>query len=124
MRNKLILIACTIGLTLSACTHKSEIKTETGIVVEKQFSPSFDGKGTGMGYSTSGNLVVTNNNVHKAEQFVLVFKCEHNTLFTVDRKELYLTLEKGDTITIQYREILNSDNEVKDLDFVTATKYQ
>lgn len=123
MRKKLFLLASFAGLALNACTHKSEIKTETGVVVEKQFSPSFDGKGSGMGYSTSGDLVVTNNNVHKAEQFVLVFKCEHNTLFTVDRKELYLTLEKGDTVTIQYREVLNSDNEVKDLDFVTATKH-
>lgn len=123
MRNKLIAVMCTIGLTLSACTHKSEIKTEMGLVVEKQFSPSFDGKGSGLGYSTSGNLVVTDNNVHKAEQFVLVFKCEHNTLFTVDRKELYLTLEKGDTVNIQYQEVLNKDNEVKDLDFITATKH-
>ena len=53
---------------------------------------------------------------------MLVFKCQHNTVFTIDRKELYTNLDKGDTVDIQYYELLNSDNEVKDFDFVMATK--
>lgn len=111
-----------VVLFFSSCTHNSELKHENGIVVEKQFSPSFDGSGTGVGFSTGGNMVVTSNDVHKAEQFMLVFKCQHNTVFTIDRKDLYTILEKGDTVDIQYYEMLNSDNVVKDFDFVTAVK--
>ena len=111
-----------VVLFFSSCTHKSEMKHENGIVVEKQFSPSFDGSGTGVGFSTGGNMVVTSNDVHKAEQFMLVFKCQHNTVFTIDRKDLYTNLEKGDTVDIQYYELLNSDNVVKDFDFLTALK--
>jgi hypothetical protein len=111
-----------VVLFFSSCTHKSELKHENGIVVEKQFSPSFDGSGTGVGFSTGGNMVVTSNDVHKAEQFMLVFKCEHNTVFAIDRKDLYTNLEKGDTVDIQYYEMLNSDNVVKDFDFVNAVK--
>lgn len=111
-----------VVLFFSSCHHNSELKHENGVVVEKQFSPEFNGSGTGVGFSTGGNMVVTSNDVHKCEQFMLVFKCQHNTVFTIDRKDLYTNLDKGDTVDIQYYEILNSDNEVKDFDFVTATK--
>lgn len=111
-----------VVLFFSSCTHKSELKHENGIVVEKQFSPEFNGSGMGVGMSSSGKMVVTSNNVHKSEQFMLVFKCEHNTVFTIDRKDLYTNLEKGDTVDIQYYELLNSDNVVKDFDFVNAVK--
>jgi hypothetical protein len=111
-----------VVLFFSSCTHKSELKHENGIVVEKQFSPEFNGSGMGVGFTSSGKTIITSNNVHKAEQFMLVFKCQHNTVFTIDRKDIYTNLEKGDTVDIQYYEILNSDNELKDFDFVNAVK--
>lgn len=109
-------------LFFSSCHHNSELKHEKGVVVEKQFSPEFNGSGSGVGISTGGNVVVTSNNIHKREQFMIVFKCQHNILFTIDRKDLYMNLDKGDTVDIKYYEILNRKNEVKDFDFVTATK--
>ena len=111
-----------IVLLFSSCYHKSKLKHENGIVVEKQFSAEFHGAGTGLGMSSSGNIVVTSNDIHKAEQFMIVLKCEHNTVFTIDRKDLYANLEKGDTVDIQYYELLNDDNVVKDFDFVNAVK--
>jgi len=109
-------------LLFFSCTHNSELKHESGIVVEKQFSPEFNGNGSGVGISTGGDMVITSNTIHKAEQFMIVFKCQHNVVFAINRKELYTNLNKNDTVDIQYYEILNSDNEVKDFDFVTATK--
>jgi hypothetical protein len=111
-----------ISLLFCSCYHKSELKHEKGVVVEKQFSAEFNGHGTALGMSSNGNVLVTSNAIHKAEQFMIVLKCEHNTIFTIDRKNLYANLEKGDTVDIQYYELLNDDNIVKDFDFVNAVK--
>jgi hypothetical protein len=53
---------------------------------------------------------------------MLVFKCEHDVVFTIDNQQLYTDLNKGDSVSIRYFEILNNDNEVVDLDFVSAIK--
>lgn len=113
-----------IILLFTSCLHKSQLKHENGIVVEKQFSPELNEHGSGLGISTGGHMVVTSNDYHKAEQFLIVFKCEHNTVFTIDRKDLYANLEKGDRVDIQYYELLNDDNIVKRFDFVNALKLQ
>lgn len=118
MKNYLIL-----GLfIIASCTHKSELKKEKGYIVEKQFSPEFNSSSTDFGMSTNGGAMITTNTVHKPEQFLLVFKCEHNVIFTIDNKQLYTTLNKNDSVFISYQEILNKDNEVVDLDFVSAVK--
>ncbi len=116
------LLVISILFLCCSCYQKSELKKETGIVVEKQFSPEFNGSGTGVGFSTSGNMTVTQTDIHKSEQFMVVFKCEHNTVFAVNRKDVYTNLEKGDTVTIYYYELLNGDNVVKDFEFYTAKK--
>lgn len=115
-----------IGLLLLvlfvSCYHKSELKTEKGFVVEKAYSPEFDGNGSGFGMTTGGHGVITSQNVHKGEQFILVFKCEHNTVFSIEQKQLYTNLNKGDSVDIKFYEILNKSGEIKDYEFVTATK--
>jgi len=113
-----LLLAC----ACTACTHKSAIKHESGVIVEKQYSPSFDGSGTSVGFTSGGHMVVTDNSIHKDEQFTLVFKCQHNTVFSINRADLYARLNKGDTVDIQYMDVINYDNQVVDYDFVTATK--
>lgn len=118
--NKIILI---IGiLPILSCTHESELKQECAVVIEKQFSPEFNGSGSGVGMSSGGDLVVTSNSVHKCEQFMLVFKCEHNTVFSIDKKQLYNDLNKGDSVIIYYKEILNYKNEIVDFNFINAIK--
>ncbi len=118
---KLIFIFASV--LVFSCTHKSEIKYESGVVVEKQFSPEFSGSGMGVGYDLkSGGTSIHTNNIHKDEQFLLVFKCQHGVVFTIERKDLYATLEKGDTVRIEYKEILDSKDRIKDFDFITATK--
>jgi hypothetical protein len=119
---KKLLTIILLLVVLTSCHHKSLIKSERGFIVEKQFSPSFTAVGTGVGMSMSGNMVVTTNTSHKPEQFMLVFKCEHDVVFTIDNQQLYTDLNKGDSVSIRYFEILNNDNEVVDLDFVSAIK--
>lgn len=117
---KSLLILITL-ITLASCAKKSELKHESGTVIEKQFSPELNGSGTGLGISPNGPTIISES-IHKPEQYLLIIKCEHNTLFSIDRKNLYMTLEKGDTIDIQYYEYVNGDGEVVDFDFVGATK--
>lgn len=120
MKNAKLIIAA--SLFLASCYHNSELKSEKGVVVEKSYSPEFNGEGSSVGLSTSGHMIVSDNSIHKQEQFVVVFKCEHGVVFSINRNALYANLEKGDTVNITYYERLNMDNEVKSLDFVNAFK--
>jgi hypothetical protein len=104
------------------CNKRSELKHETGYIIEKQFSPEFNGSGSGLGITTGGDLVISESAIHEKEHFMLVVKCEHNTIFTIDRKDLYAKLDKGDTIDIKYYEYTNSEGKVVRFDFVNATK--
>lgn len=116
---KLLILA---AITIFSCTHRSELLHESGVVVDKVYSPEFDGNGMGTGFSTSGNLTVSSVNVHKKEQFVIVFKCQHGTVFTINQKSLYYKLDKGDTVSIDYYNKVNRRGTVKDYEFVDANK--
>ena len=109
-----------IIITLS-CNHYSEVKYEGGVVLEKSFSPEFKATGSGVGFSSGGHTVFTQTEISKQEQFVILFKCDHNVVFPINSKELYALLNKGDSVDIQYREILNKKNKVVDFEFLTAT---
>lgn len=106
-------------IILCACTHKSEtISHETGIVVEKQYTSEFNGTGSSM--TSKGDFHTTS--IHDDEKYIVVFKCDHGVVFSMNRNDLYAKLNKGDTVTIAYYEILDSDNKVVDFDFVDANK--
>lgn len=106
-------------ITLSACHHKAKtISHETGIVVEKQYTPEFNGRGSGI--TSKGDYHSTT--IHDDEKYIVVFKCDHGVVFSMNRNDLYAKLNKGDTVSIAYYEILNSDNKIVDFDFVDANK--
>lgn len=106
-------------ITLLACRHKAKtISHETGVVVEKQFTPEFNGRGSGI--DSKGTYHSTS--IHDDEKFIVVFKCDHGVVFSMNRNDLYAKLNKGDSVSIAYYEILNSDEEVVDFDFVDANK--
>lgn len=117
------LIQLFIIVLFTSCVHRSGLKQESGVIVDKQFSPEFNARGDGIGFSTGGDIVFTSNDYHKAEEFLLVIKCQHNTVFTVNKKELYAVLEKGDSVYIQYKEILtDNNNSLVGFDFINASK--
>lgn len=104
------------------CTHLSEMKHESGQVVEKQYFPDIRQTVTGTGFSSNGSIVITQHQIGDHEKFVVIFKCEHGVVFSVNRNDIYSSLEKGDKVQIDYFEILNGDNEIVDLDFYSAEK--
>lgn len=105
----------------SGCLERREpIKKETGYVVEKQYFPDTRQTVLGTGLSTSGNVVITTHDIGADEKYVVIFKCEHGVLFSINRAELYGRLNKGDTVTIDYYEMINGEGEVKDFDFIDA----
>lgn len=106
---------------LMSCTHRKEpMSHENGIVVEKQYFPDTRQTVIGTGYSTSGNFVVTTHSIGEDEKYIVIFKCEHGVVFSINKAELYGKLNKGDSVKIDYYELVNGNGEVKDLDFVDA----
>lgn len=107
---------------LQGCLHKSELKHEDGEVVEKQYFPDTRQTVTGTGFSTNGHMVVTTHQIGENEKYIVIFKCSHGVVFSINRADVWGNLEKGDKVRIDYYEILNDDNQIKDLDFVNAHK--
>lgn len=73
---------------------------------------------TGNGYTWQP---VTHTHYDPAE-FIVIFKCQHGMIFSIDRPELYAKLMERDTVKIEYYELVNKKGEVKDFDFVDAWK--
>jgi len=114
-----LLLLCIIT---ASCYHKSELKYENGRVVEKQYFPDTRQLVTGTGFSSKGSVIITTHQIGEDEKYMVIFQCDHGVVFSINRSDIYGSLEKGDRVQIEYFEMLNGDNEVKDLDFVNATK--
>lgn len=122
MKNLLFIL-----VLLAACgyVHRSGLKQERGIVVEKQYAAGIDAHGSGVGLSGSGDMVVTSSHIHEDEKYMLVFKCDHGVVFSVNNQELYARLDKGDTVTINFYELLeDGTNQVLSYQFESAFKIQ
>jgi hypothetical protein len=119
MKKLIIVILCLLCIS---CRHYSETKRENGFVIEKAYAPPIDGSGSTTTINTNGTVGVGSASIHGDEKYMIVFECEHKVVFSIDSKTLYYSLQKGDSIVIEYRDILNSKNEVQDYDFLTAYK--
>lgn len=120
-RKTAIALYAMLAVVLSGCLNRREpMKQEQGYVVEKQYFPDTRQTVTGTGFSTSGNMVITTHNIGENEKYIVIFKCEHGVVFSINRTDLYGKLNKGDTVTIDYYEMVDGDGEVKDLNFIDA----
>lgn len=110
-------------LLLASCLHKGETqKTERGRVIAKQYSPDTRQTVTGMGISSNGDTHLTFHYIGEDQKFDIVFKCDHGVVFTISDPEIYSKLEPGDTVNIDYYELVNKKGVVKDYDFIDANK--
>lgn len=110
-----------LSVMLFGCLDRREpMKQEQGYVLEKQYHPDTRQVVIGTGISTMGKVVITTHNIGEDEKYIVLFKCDHGVVFSVNRNDVYEKLNKGDTVTIDYYEMVNSNGEVKDLDFVDA----
>lgn len=120
---KTIVTILSVVFTLNSCNHKSELKTEKGFVMEKKFVPEYSDSHCSLGMTTDGKAVIVDQSTFKPEQFYILFKCQHNTVFSTERKDLYTVLNAGDSVIIYYYEILDDvENTIEDYQFVTAKK--
>lgn len=121
MKNLTILLTLTIALT--GCLKKREpMKHEKGFVVEKQYIPDTRQTITGTGINTRGELEITTHEIGDSEKYITILKCEHNVIFSMNKPNLFGKLNRGDTVQIDYYELVNDKGEVKDFDFVDANK--
>jgi hypothetical protein len=121
--NKYAIFFATVLLTivLTSCLERREpMLQEYGYVVGKQYFPDTRQLVIGNGISTSGNVIVTTHNVGEEEKYLIMFKCEHGNVFSINRIDLYGKLNEGDSVIINYYEMVNGDGEVKDFDFIDA----
>jgi hypothetical protein len=107
-----------LAVNMFSCVKYSDPKQEFGEVIEKQFEPEINGTGTGTTFNSSGSVGLSYVSIHEDEKFLLIFKCQHKTVFTTINKNLYYSLNKGDKVIIHYWEKSNGDFE-----FYTALKY-
>jgi len=124
---KLLLPIIFIFLFITACLHRADkLSHEPGVVIGKSYRPDnyystyeMQQVWTGNGYTW---MPVMHTHYDPAV-FDVIFRCQHGVIFTIDRPELFAKLREGDTVQIDYYELLNKKGEVKDYDFVDANKF-
>jgi hypothetical protein len=108
-----------IILFATSCLKRREpMRHETGVVIEKQYTPELNADG--MGINSNGEL--SYHSLQASERFTIVFKCEHDVVFSVNKMPLYTKLNRGDTVDISYYELINIHDEVMDYDLIDANK--
>ena len=126
----LILIAV---LIFTACTETqySEVLHENATVDETIFSPSQHGTSVGPVMSMNGNIHMAVTSTHVPEVYGIVFHCQHGKFIVKGtdqfHKTLWSRLQRGDSVTVDYKEIYEVDKEAKtcrliDFKFIDARK--
>lgn len=72
--------------------------------------------------SSGGHLVIGTTSTGEDEKYMIIFHCSHDAVFSINSKYLYGKLRQGDTVTIDYYNILNKKNQVVNYEFVDANK--
>lgn len=112
---------------LSSCLHRGpRIELEQGVVIGKKFTEGYTHTYTTMMAYPDGNgnqmWIPEIHNDYIPPTYVTSFKCQHKRIFNIDNRDVYETLKQLDTVTIEYYNLLNGNDEIKDFDFITAYK--
>ena len=127
MKRFVVLILACLACLMCGCSRYIEgpEKTEQGEIYDVCFVP--EGHGSGMGFTSKGNMVFTDTYI--PARYAVVFKCEHGK-FVIDGdrgERIYKAFNKGDSVTIHYCEDLkvNADGTTTnayDLHFLGVEK--
>ena len=120
MKNIYLILIAVLLTVSTGCLKRSGIKQENGVVVEKQYVPDTQDTDIGTGFTSSGQMIMTTHTTGGPEKFMVIFKCDHGSIFAVSKPDLYGSLEKGDKVQIMYYDLVNGDGETKDYEFVDA----
>lgn len=116
-------ISILLMLIATSCVHRREpMLHENGEVVAMQYAPPIDGSGTTTTFNSDGGIGIGSTSIHGEEKYMVVFRCEHRIVFSIDRKELFYKLKQGDAVLIDYYEMVDGDGVVKSFDFIDANK--
>lgn len=113
------LIAC---ICLLSCTetHQSGIKHESGTVVAVQYKAATDQTIEGSSYNFDHGRSWHTQNIKEDERFMVVFKCDHGVVFSINNSAVFGKVRQYDKVDIAYKELLTEENQVIDIDFVDA----
>lgn len=119
---------------LPACLHRGDtIHREQGVVIGKKEVPgyfntytTYDRIYVGRSYKGYRHYVTVprSHTDWVPPVYTTTFKCQHQKVFEINREDIYTLLNTYDTVTIEFYDMLNSDNIVKDYDFITAYKHK
>lgn len=100
--------------------HLSGIKHEAGTVVAVQYKGPVDQTIEGSSYNFDHGRTWHTQNIKEDERFLVVFKCDHGVVFTINNSAVFAKVRQYDKVDIAYKELLTKDNQVVDIDFVDA----
>lgn len=119
---KYLFFLSVLAFACSDETRSKSISHERGYVVAMQYAAPLDGSGSTTTVNSNGGIGIGSTGIHTDEKYMVVFRCEHGVVFSIDRKDLYAKLDEKDSVTIDYYEVLNGENKVVDFDFVDANR--
>jgi hypothetical protein len=124
---KKLLIVLSIFI-IASCNDESASwsktrKQEKGFIVAMQYAAPIDGSGSTVTYTPSSNgggVGFGSTSIHTDEKYMVVFRCEHGVVFSIDRQALYAKLSEKDSVVIDYWEFSDAAGVTKELDFIDA----
>jgi hypothetical protein len=120
---KVITIVLSALLLLCSCVKRSELKTETGVVIMTQYTPPLNATSSGVGFNSDGNTVFTVSTINEPARFHVIFRCHlHKKTFAIESQELFARLSRGDTVRISYYELTGGLRD-EEFEFVDAVTY-
>lgn len=116
IKNRIFFGVMVLVATLISCTKKvfSELKTDNGTVIEKQYVPDTRQIVSGTGFSTNGSLIITTHSIGQDEQFIVIIKSNKGLVFSTNEREIFGRLNKNNNVKLKYHEIRDSNNKIID----------
>lgn len=117
-------------VALSSCLHRGDhIEYEKGVVLTKKLTPGYYHTYTVYerqyyGRTYKGHRQYINiprtRSYYVEPVYTTTFKCEHEKIFDINREDIYNAVSYLDTVTIEFYNLLDGKEQIKDYDFITA----
>lgn len=134
--NKFIILICLLCLGCDSYTRRieSSVLTESAVVVDNLYNPSYHQSSTDIGFTTGGEVTMTPTSIDVPETWGVIFRCQHGkfaiTGSDVFHKKMWDRLDVNTEVTIKYKEVYDitydsaNDKEISrrliDYDFIDA----
>lgn len=118
----LILMLLSVSLFTESCLkRKGPLKSEKGIIIEKQYSPDTQNTDPVVAVGSNGGLITGYHFSGQPEKYMVIFKCEHGVVFSINNSNVYGKVTVKDSVLITYFDMVDENDVVKDFDFIDAT---